>query len=162
MLIMTIKINMLSSKKLRYYLYKKDFDSLNSVIKRFLRYAAFKMGEPIRVNDHNYSDISKECKIFNLESIHRLNDLNFVLDNLHQRINTPNFNELFKKRSEIYNLREQRPLSEELHRRNYIHHAPLHRLARSWNSIDRELREKIMNENTSDKVTLKNKILEHF
>ena len=59
---------------------KNDFDSLNSVIKRFLRYIAFKLGKPMDFGDHDYSAFSLECKIFNLESTHRLNDLNFVLE----------------------------------------------------------------------------------
>ena len=116
----------------------------------------------MKVTEHDYSDISMECSLFNIESMHSLNDLSFVLDNLKSRISTPHFTDLFKKRNEIYELRDQRPFKEDIHRRSYIHHAPIHRMVRKWNLLRRELRDSLLDLNSSDKVQLKSEILEHF
>ena len=141
---------------------KKDFDTLNSVLKRFLRYMAFKMGKPMKFTEHNYSEISSKCKLYNMESTHKLNDLNFMLDNLKHRIDTPHFNNLFKKRNLIYDLRDQRPFQESILTRNYIHHAPVHRIARTWNALSSEDRDILLNMETKDKIKLKSDILKHF
>ena len=76
----------------------KDIDKLNAVTKNFLRYISFKKGTPMSVEDHNYKEISTECNIHKIESLHRLNDLYFVLDNMSGKFNTPNFSDYFKKR----------------------------------------------------------------
>ena len=78
------------------------------------------------------------------------------------RINTPLFHDLFKKGNEMYNLRDQKPFKEEIQKRNYIHHAPIHRLARKWNSLKKKLRDSLINVNCRDKTILKSEILRHF
>ena len=85
-----------------------------------------------------------------------------MLDNLTHRIDTPYFNELFKKRNKIYDLRKQRPFQECILTRNYIHHAPVQRIARTWNALISEDSDILLNIETMKKLKLKSYILEHF
>ena len=114
---------------------KKDIDKLNMVITNFLRYISYKKGKPMAVEDHNYKNISIECKLFKIETVHKINDIFFIIDNMRNKINTPNFAEYFKRREENYYLRWHQPFKEDILKKDYIINAPIHRLVRSWNDL---------------------------
>ena len=74
--------------------YTKDkYDDLNSVLKKFLRYTSYKIGNPMDYDNHDYNDISLKCKIYKAESIHKYNDTLFILNNIKGDISNPNFRE---------------------------------------------------------------------
>ena len=86
------------------------------------------MVRPKRFYNHNYTELSKSCKIFDMASVHHYNNLNFTNDNINNRIDCPGFLEHFKIRENPYNIRLYRPFIEKTQRRDYTFHAPIHRL----------------------------------
>ena len=112
---------------------KEKYDKLNSIITKFLRYAAYKSGNPMSYDEHEYSAISRRCKY---------NDLKIKC--------------LWREIS--YNLRCFRPLVEEIDRRDYIRHAPIQRLVSYWNELDEDLRSYVLDNEC--KYNLKEEVLE--
>ena len=101
--------------------YTKDkYDDLNSVLKKFLRYASYKIGNPMDFNNHDYNNISIKCKIYKAESVHKYNDILFVLNNIKGNISSSNFKENFKESDLTYDLREFRQFQEVMQKRDYI------------------------------------------
>ena len=141
--------------------HKKDFDRLNSIITSFLRYLSYKS---MSIEYHNYKELSIECKLFTMESVHKMYDMLFVYDNLSDKVNTPGFSEYFKKCNETYNLRWLRPYEEKILKKDYLLNAPIHRLIRSWNNMLSNTRGQPKNEEklTKDRCVLRSELLEHF
>ena len=110
------------------------FSKLESVNKKFLRYASTKTSFPMSYNNHNYNNISSKCKIYTIRSYHHANDLIFVYKTIKNECDLPNHNELFVNRINIYNLRNFRTLFEKHNTRNFIFNSPLFRLRRFWNT----------------------------
>ena len=101
--------------------HKEKFKALNKVITKFLRYASYKMGNPMSIQNHDYKDISTKCKIFKIESMHKYNDLCYIMDNLIGKINSSDFETNFKKRDNTHRIRNFKPFTEEIIREKYIY-----------------------------------------
>ena len=138
------------------------FDRLNSIMKNFLRYASYKSGKPMEYNNHNYKEISLECNIYKVESIHKYNDVMFVLNNLKGSVISPDFQKNFKERDLIYDLRDPRPFQEEVQRKDFLYNSPIHRLRRRWNILNQDCRNRLIDINIDGKTILKEKIFKNF
>ena len=136
------------------------FSELNSILTKFLRFAAFKNGTPMKFDNHNYSSISSICNLHKLESIHHYHDVSFVLENLRGKLKSNIFDNRFQLRELTYHLRNHRPYKEFTHKNNYIAHSPSYRLVERWNAIDPELRATLIT--GSDKDPLKTSCLNLF
>ena len=136
------------------------FEDLNSVLKRFLRFASFKTGNPMNFTDHNYKNISLKCNLHKVETMHKVNDLYFILNNLKKKIVFPPFDDLFVYREIDYLLRHIRPFLEETLKNNYIFYAPINRMKRYWNELPENYRQQLIL--TSDKSALKKDFLQYF
>ena len=55
-----------------------EFSKLESIPKKFLRYASSKTNSIMNIYDHDYNVISQYCNIYTIESHHVTNDLIFV------------------------------------------------------------------------------------
>ena len=142
---------------------QEKFSELNSVLKKFLRYASFKNGSPMAFDSHDYSYISATCGITKLESLHHYLDVSFVLENLKGKLKCNIFDNRFHLRELTYCLRNHRPYKESTHTNNYIAHSPSYRLVERWNVLDVELRAVLLEDiNTINKDPLKQHCLKNF
>ena len=138
----------------------EKFDGLNGVLRKFMRYASFKAGKLMRFDDHDYKEISNKCKIYNVESIHKYNDIVFVLNNLKNKTDSPDFYDNFKERDLTYDLRDFRQFQEDVQKHDYLYNSPIHRLRRRWNTLNQDFRRDLLDMNLLNK--LKSTLLENF
>ena len=115
----------------RLYLIKE----LESVQHRLLRYVAFKMGNSMSYDDHNYSDIAALIKLESLKSLHVYHDIYFVKKVQLKLVNCDDTFKLFVKRNISYDLRVTREFSEDKTIYDYIYYSTVPRLRRRWNKI---------------------------
>ena len=112
-----------------------DQHRLETIAHKFLRFASYKIGQPMKYFDHNYKEISVKLNIFSVLSYHQVNDVVFV--NIATNKNL--FNDIdnafnFTNRNIGYNLRNYRVLSEGQTINNRLFNSPHFRLTRTWNS----------------------------
>lgn len=108
---------------------------LNSVQHKFLRYIAFKSGNPMSYDNHDYSEVSLNYQLESIKSIHVKDDLCFVKKSKLQIVNSREVNDLFTQRNLNYNMRNARELFEQRSDRDYVYHSTPFRLRRRWNRL---------------------------
>ena len=87
----------------------------------------------------------------------------FIINNFTGAIDFPDFDLLFVKRKEKYNLRSTRPLVEEkgsILVNNYVSKAPINRLRKLWNDLSDEIRDELVGQ--ANKNLLKSLVLKNF
>ena len=136
------------------------FEELNSIVKKFLRFASYKNGNPMGLRDHDYSDISRLCQVYRVESIHEYRDICFVADYSTGNIRSTALDRNFTERNLTYNLRFPRKYQEYAHRNNYVFNAPIYRIIRSWNTISEDVRRHLLDYRS--KNLLKETVLKCF
>ena len=136
------------------------FDELNSVIRKFLRYASYKDNKPMPYWDHDYSLISKKCNLNRIESLHEYKDICFVSDYIRGNIKSETLDRNLIERNLTYNLRHPRQFMESTHRNNFVFFAPIYRMVRGWNTLPEDVRAHLMNGGAKEK--LKSEVLRFF
>ena len=131
---------------------QEKIDRLNSVVKKFLRFAAYKNGTPMNYWDHDYRQISIMCNIHKIESLHKYFDLSFMIDSLRSGTSSSDFGTCLNTREPNYLLRYFRPLHEQISRKDYIYHSPVHRLTRLWNSLPEATRTNFLQQPIKEEI----------
>lgn len=108
---------------------------LESVQHKFFRYVAFKMGNKMSYDDHNYCNLASSLNLESLKSLHVYHDLYFVKKVQLKLVNCEVITNLFVMRESHYNLRVFREFVEGSSVRDYIYYSSLPRLRRKWNKI---------------------------
>lgn len=108
---------------------------IEQVQHRFLRYCAFKLGRPMRYDNHNYDWIMYALNIPSVESVHRYNDVVFTFKILRGLIAVSELRTLFTQRDLSYNLRAARILRESNSDTHFSFLTPVNRLRRLWNAL---------------------------
>ena len=103
-----------------------------------LKYVSKKFVIRMAREDHDYRNISKVCNIHTAESIHKANDILFINNALMGKIGGESLTRMFPIRNQHYHLRHSRLIREKPSMFNYIHHSPIHRVPRIWNSLPEE------------------------
>lgn len=112
---------------------QQKYNKIDAVIRKFLRYAAFKNKTPMSFDNHNYSEISLKCNISTTASAHHYLDLAFVNDVLNGKIQAQQLICQYQPRNNTYTLRNARPLKESTNSSNTTFYSPLIRTTRNWN-----------------------------
>ena len=118
-----------------------DFDQLISIEHKFLRFASRKTQKPMHYFDHEYTEIRKALGITELRKLFKRFDciVSYKINN--RLFSSSKMNELFEQRSISYFLRNPRPITQQVPRRNYIEQSSTFRLKSQWNSLSSEIRQ---------------------
>lgn len=133
---------------------------LNSVQHKFIRFLAFKTGNPMRFDNHDYSQLSLQFNLESIKSLHIRDDLCFVKKSKLLMINCTEVNSLFVQRQHTYNVRGARELVEQFSDKNYVYHSVVHRLRRKWNNLPSNI--KCCNSISKFKSSLRNVIFKYY
>lgn len=120
---------------------KRQWDLLESVQHKLLRYLAFKTGHPMRRDDHNYTPLYNRFHIPSISSIHRYHDHVLSYKLFHNSLTTPDITNIFVERSIGFSLRQYRQYREYDLSPSESDLTILNRIRRTWNTTDTTARD---------------------
>lgn len=114
---------------------QEKYSKLDAIPRKFLRYAAYKMRNPMAYDNHNYTEISKICNVYTTKSLHMYFDISFVKGLLADNVNCLSLKLKYQSRHITYNIRSSSPIKEETTKNNLAYYAPVNRTIRRWNKL---------------------------
>lgn len=113
---------------------------LESIQRKFMRRASYKIGRPMLITDHDYSVLAQRFDLCNIKSLHKFYDLCFVWRVLHGFVSCNTITDIFVTRHLEYGLRHARLFIEISSRDNFIFQSSKGRLIRLWNLLPHDTR----------------------
>ena len=118
-----------------------DFDQLIAIEHKFLRFASMKTQNPMHFFDHDYTEVRRALGITELRNLFKRFDCMVSYKISNKLFTSEKISELFKPRTITYFLRDPRPISQQVPRRNYIEQSSTYRLKSQWNTLPPEVRQ---------------------
>ena len=117
-----------------------DFNLLESVHHRFLRYLCYLNGHPMHYNDHNYKHIISKYRVPSIRNLHDYHDLLVVFKIVNNIISIESLRNLFTSRSLTYGIRQPRDLEEYIFKFDFLFQSSIPRIIRKWNLISNDIK----------------------
>ena len=118
-----------------------QIDRIERVEHIFIRYLAYKDGNPMSFFNHNYYSNSVKFSIPTVMSLHNYYDCIFAYLCFNKIIVCEPLNLKFTERDFGINIRKSRHLKEVTSHKDYTHFSALNRILRYWNSLPDDLRQ---------------------
>jgi len=139
--------------------YKEHEKRLESVQHKFFRKLSYRMGRPMRFDDHNYSVIASKYELSTIKSLHLYYDLFFVKKVLSGLIRSDDVISLFVRRVLPYDIRQSGELVQTFSSKNYVINSGSFKLRREWNGLSIDVRNSL--KLSEFKIALKEKVLNY-
>ena len=120
---------------------QNNLSLLKAVEHKFLRFASRKTAAPLHYFDHDYTNMRQILRLPKLETLLARQNCIVSFKIVNKLFSSPKVNELFENREISYSLRNPRPISQQVLRRNYIISSTINRMKSQWNALPRAVRE---------------------